>query len=112
MAVQVLPIIKALAPYVTQIATAAIPAFTSKSESVKIDPVIAKQIEELQAAATQNAQSIHTLAEKFQQAIQGIEIAAQEAKKQVSAFKILLFVSLGLSALSISVCIYLLATKA
>ncbi len=110
MAVQVLPIIKAVAPYVAQIATAAIPAFTSKPiEATKIDPVIAKQIEELQAAATQNAQSIHVLAEKLQQAIQGIEVAAQDAKKQVAAYKVMLFVALGLSGLSTLLGIFLLA---
>ena len=101
MALQFLPIIKAVAPYLAQIATAAIPAFTSKPEAVKSDPVLAKQIEELQGAATQNAQSIHVLAEKMQQAIQGIEAVAQEAKKQVAAYKIMLIVSLCLSAVSL-----------
>jgi hypothetical protein len=109
MAVQFLPIIKALAPYVAQIATAAIPAFTSRPETVRSDPVVAKQIEELQTAVTQNAQSIHVLAEKIQQAMQGIENAAQEARQQVAAYKVLLFASLGLSAVSLVACIYLLA---
>jgi hypothetical protein len=111
MAILALPLIKALAPYIAQIATAAIPAFTSKSksESAKTDPVIAKQIEELQAAATQNAQSIHTLAEKLQQAIQGIETAAQEANKKVLAYKTILFISLTLSALSMLTCVYILS---
>jgi methyl-accepting chemotaxis protein len=108
MAVQFLPIIKAVAPYLAQVATAAIPAFTSKPEAVKSDTVVAKQIEELQAAVTQNAQSIHVLAEKIQQAMQGIENAAQEAKQQVAAYKTLLFASFGLSAVSLAVCIYLL----
>lgn len=110
MAVQILSIIKAVAPYVAQVATAAIPAFTSKpAETAKTDPLIAKQIEELQAAVTQNAQSIHVLAEKLQQTIQGIESAAQDAKKQVSAYKALLFTTLGLSAASLLLCLHLLA---
>ena len=109
MAVQILPIIKAVAPYVAQIATAAIPAFTSKpAETAKKDPVVAKQIEELQAAATQNAKSIHVLAEKLQQAIQGIEAAAQDAKKQIAAYKTLLFIALGFSGLSALLSIFLL----
>jgi hypothetical protein len=99
MAIQFLPIIKAVAPFVAQVATAAIPAFTSKpAESTKSDPVVAKQIEELQAATTKNAQSIHVLAENLQQAIQGIEAAATEAKKQIAAYKQCFFslsVSLG-----------------
>lgn len=85
MAVAIFPIIKAVAPYLAQIATAAIPAFTSKpADAAKSAPVMAQQIEELQAAATQNAESIHVLAEKLQQAIQGIEMAAEEARKQVA----------------------------
>ncbi len=109
MAVQILPIIKAVAPYLAQVATAAIPAFTSKNETVKSDPVVSKQIEELQSAATQNAQSIHLLAEKMQQAIQGLEGASQEAKKQVTTYKAMLFASFGLSLASLITCVYLIA---
>lgn len=107
MAIQFLPIIKAVAPYVAQVAAYAIPAFTAKPETVKADPVLVKQIEELQEAATQNAQSIHVLAENMQQAITGFETAAEEAKKQVTTYRNLLFVSLGLSTVSVLMCIYL-----
>ena len=108
MAIQFLPIIKAVAPYLAQVATAAIPAFTSRPEAVKSDPVVANQIAELQAAATQNAQSIQILAERIQQTMQGIEKAAQEARKQIAAYKTILFASFGLSAVSLAICIYLL----
>lgn len=108
MAVQFIPIIKAIAPYLAQVATAAIPAFTSKPDAVKSDPVVAKQIEELQAAAIQNAQSIHVLAEKIQQAMQDIENTAQEANRQIAAYKKILLASLGLSAVSLAICVYLL----
>lgn len=109
MAVQILPIIKAMVPYITQIATAAIPAFTSKpAETAKVDPLVAKQIEELQAAATQNSESIHSLAENLQQAMLGFESAAREAKKQAAVYKAMLFFSLGLSIASFVFCIYLL----
>lgn len=108
MAVQFLPIIKAVAPFLAQVATAAIPAFTSKPEAVKSDPVVARQIEELQAAATQNAQSVHVLAEKIQQTMRDIENAAIDAKKQVATYKAMLFASLGLSATSLTICVYLL----
>ena len=108
MAIQFLPIIKAVAPYIAQVATAAIPAFTSKPEVVKTDQVVAKQIQELQAAATQNAQSIHMLAEKLQQAIQSLERAGQDAQRQISTYKVIIAASLGLSAVSLSICIYML----
>ncbi|MCJ7766590.1 MAG: hypothetical protein MUP09_11690, partial [Thiovulaceae bacterium] len=69
---------------------------------------VAKQIEELQAAVTQNAQSIHVLAEKITQTILGIENTAQQAKKEIAAYKMILFASLGLSAVSLAICVYLL----
>jgi hypothetical protein len=108
MAIQIVAIIKAVGPYIAQIAAATIPAFTSKPETIKTDPVLTKQIEELQSAATQNAQSIHVLAENMQQAIQGIEIAAQEVKKKVNTYKTMLILSLGLSLASLVTCVYLL----
>ena len=107
MAIQFLPLIKALAPYIAQIATAAIPAFTSKSESAISDPALAKQIEELQAAVIQNAKSIHLLAEKMQQVIEGIETAAREAKNQIRTYKTMIFFSFALSIASFSACVYL-----
>lgn len=91
MAIQFLPIIKAVAPYVAQVAAYAIPAFTAKPEAVKADPVLVKQIEELQKAATQNAQSIHVLAENMQQAISGFETAAEEAKSKLKRIEIYYF---------------------
>jgi hypothetical protein len=108
MAFQLLPIIKAVAPYLAQVATAAVPVFKSNPEAVKLDPVVAKQIEELQAAVTQNAKSIQVLAEKTQQVMRDLENAAQDARKQVAAYKAILLVSLGLSALSLATCLYLL----
>ena len=108
MAIQFLPIVKAVAPYIAQVAAAAIPAFTSKTEVEKTDPVVAKQIQELQEAATQNAQSIQMLAEKLQQAIQSIESAGQDAQKQISTYKVIIACSLGLSAVSLGICVYLL----
>lgn len=108
MALQFLPIIKAVAPYIAQVATAALPAFTAKPEAVKSDPVVSKQIEELQSAVTQNAQSVHVLAEKIQQAMRGIESAEQEARKQIATYKVMVFASLGLSLVSLAACAYLL----
>jgi hypothetical protein len=108
MAVQLGPILKALAPYIAEVARSAIPAFTAKPALAKADPVVAKQIEELQAAATHNAESIHVLAEKLQLAIQNIETAAREAQKQVATYKLMLFCSLIFSVVSFISSIYLL----
>jgi hypothetical protein len=109
MAVQILPILKAVMPYIAQVATAAIPAFTSKPEAAKSDPVVSNQIEELQTAATQNAQSIQVLAEKLNQAIQDLEGAVQGARRKIATYKALIFCSLVLSAISLATSIFVIA---
>ena len=101
MAIQLLPIVKAVAPYLAQVASVAIPAFTSRKENAKTDPVEARQIEELQAAASQNAQSIQVLADKLQQAVQAIENAAKQAEKQVAIYKVVIFATISLSVVSL-----------
>lgn len=98
-----LPILKAALPYVAQIVTAAIPAFTAKSDVNKTDPLVAQQIEELQTAVTKNAESIHVLAEKLQQTIQGIESAAMALQKQMVVFKILLIATTVISIAAMGV---------
>ncbi|THF66979.1 hypothetical protein E6C76_00875 [Pseudothauera nasutitermitis] len=109
MAIELIPIIKAVLPYVAQVATAAIPVFSSKSDkTAKADPVVARQIEELQSAVTQNAESIHVLADNLRRAIQGIEGAAQEARRQAAAYRTMLFVALGLSVASLLIALFLL----
>jgi methyl-accepting chemotaxis protein len=110
MAIQILPIIKAVAPYVAQVATAAIPAFTTKAAAGNVNPVVAKQIEELQSAATQNAEAIHVLAETMQETIDGMEQAARQAKKELAFYKTLVVISVTLSVLATSMCVYLLTT--
>ncbi len=113
MAAQLLPIIKAIAPYIAQVASVAIPAFTSKKDTSKseitdTDPLITKQIEELQSAASQNAQSVQVLAEKLQQATLDIESTVRIADKKITTYKFIIFASFGLSIISLAICIYVL----
>lgn len=98
-----LPVLKAALPYVTQIVSVAIPAFTSRSDASKIDPVISKQIEELQTAATKNAESIHVLAEKLQVTIEGIDSAAVTLQKQVAIFRVLLIITSTIAVVALVV---------
>lgn len=110
MAVQLIPLIKALGPYVTTIATSAIPHFTSnKSEAAKSDPLLAQQIGELQTASTKNAQDLHTLAEQIQKLIASTAEAAELAKRQIATYKTLLFISLGCSVVSLAVALFALS---
>ncbi len=109
MAVQVIPLIKTLAPYLTQIATSAIPAFTSKPEAAKSDPLVAQQIKELQDASTKYAKELHTLAEQLQKVIASADEAAGVAKRQIATYKTILFGSLALSIASLIAALVALA---
>jgi len=109
MAIPLLPIIKAVAPHVAKIALSSIPSFTSKpAASAKADPVIARQIEELQGAVTQNAESIQVLADNLTQALQGIEDAAVEAKRQAAATRSLALAALGFSCAALLIGLFAL----
>ena len=101
MAVQVIPLIKALAPHLATIATSVIPAFTSKPKAVKSDPLVAQQIKELQDASTMNAKELQTLAKHLQKVIASADEAAVEAKRQIGTYKALLFTSMALSAIAL-----------
>lgn len=94
------PILKASMPYITQIITTAIPAFTSKPEEAKVDPIVAKQIEELQRAATVNAESLQTLAEKLKETIQGIDSAAVALQKDLARQRAISFTSMVVAILA------------
>jgi|SRR5690606_7170613 hypothetical protein len=100
-----IPLLKAALPYVTQIVATAIPAFTAKPGPTKPDDVTAQQIAELQSAATQNAESIHILAEKLQQTIQGIDLAATSLQKELKAYKRLAFIAIGVAVVSLIVAV-------
>ena|SRR5688572_13799597 len=95
------PLLTKALPLLTHITSAAIPHFTSKTPPSHVDPVIAKQIGELQAAAVNNAESSRTLAEKLQQTIQGIDGAAKALQKQLAVLRILSGVAAALSVVAI-----------
>jgi hypothetical protein len=105
MALQLLPLIKVLGPYLTTIATTAIPAFTAKPAETKTDPVVAQQINELQQAVTKNAQALHTLAEQLQKVIASAEQASASAERQIAIYKILVVGSAFISIAAVVVAI-------
>jgi len=111
MAVQLIPLIKVLGPYLTTIATTAIPRFTSKPEVAKSDPVVAHQIKELQDAVTKNAQSLHTLAEQLQKVIASAEEASVAANRQLATYKTLVLGSVIVSVVAISLAIISLVAR-
>lgn len=99
-----LPIFKASLPYITQIVSAAIPAFTSRPDP-KTDPVLNRQIEELQAAATHNAEAIRGLAEKLQQTIQTLDGAAAELERKARTLRTLALGSCALALIAAALAI-------
>lgn len=103
-----IPLLKASLPYVTQIVASAIPAFTAKPEAERANDLTAQQIAELQSAVTQNAESIHILAEKLQQTIQGIEQAGLSLQKENQFLKRLAYASIGISLVSVGIVLWLL----
>ncbi|QJD60260.1 hypothetical protein HG264_15920 [Pseudomonas sp. gcc21] len=100
-----LPLLKTTLPYVTQIVATAIPAFTSKPDASKADPVVTRQIEELQTAATRNAESIHTLAENFEQTVLGIDDAAARLQQEVNRLQKLVMLSSAASLVAVVVAV-------
>lgn len=105
-----LPLLKASLPYVTQIVATALPAFTAKPAEEKTDDLTAQQIAELQSAATNNAESIHVLAEKLQQTIKGIELAGNDLQKKLIFFQRLSYGALAVAAVSLVIAIVSLLT--
>jgi hypothetical protein len=107
-----LPLIKASLPYVTQIVTAAIPAFTSKPSSGKSDDVIPKQISELQSAVTHNAESVRALATQLKQTIEGIDVGAEKLQQELRAIRWLAVVAVVLAVVAVCVSVWALVGKA
>lgn len=105
-----LPLLKASLPYVTQIVATALPAFTAKPAEEETDDLTAQQIAELQSAATNNAESIHVLAEKLQQTIEGIELAGNDLQKKLIFFQRLSYGALAVAAVSLVIAIVSLLT--
>jgi hypothetical protein len=78
-----LPVIKAAIPHIAQVVTVALPIFTSNKESADREVLIANQIEELQAAAAQNAASVKDLATQLKSTLEGLESAATDLQAQL-----------------------------
>lgn len=95
-----LPALKALLPYIAQVVTAAIPAFTTRSDQSRAE-VMPRQIEELQRAVTHNAESVKLLADQLQQAITGIDAAAAGIEREVRQARRLAVVASVLAVLAV-----------
>jgi hypothetical protein len=100
-----LPVIKASLPYVTQIVTAAIPAFTSKSANTPPDEVVPKQIEELQAAVTHNAEAVKGLATQLKETIEAIDQSAVRLEAELARQRRMTLFAVLIAAVSAAIAI-------
>ncbi len=107
-----LPVLKASLPYITQIVTAAIPAFTSKSSKGKPEEIIPTQIAELQTAVTRNAESVKMLATQLQEAIEGIDAAAAKLRQELIVLRRLSALAIILSLIAFSAIAWTFLSKA
>src|SRR3954471_4867261 len=101
-----LPLLKASLPYISQLVTTAIPAFTSRTAG-KLDDVVPKQIAELQAAVTDNAEAVKTLAAQLKQAIEVIDAGQRE----IQVLRRLVVVATVLALLGASLAAWALLAK-
>ena len=97
-----LPVVKAAIPHIAQLVTVALPMFTSRSENADRNALTARQIEELQEAATRNAESVRELATQLTSTFESLESAATDLQSQLKRQKQLTVVALTLSILAIA----------
>ncbi len=106
-----LPVIKASLPYVTQIITAAIPAFTSKPSNEVPDELVPKQITELQTAVTHNAEAVKGLATQLKETIEGIDVGAVKLQEELTRLRRLSITALLIASVSALVTIGVLLSS-
>lgn len=89
--------LKAVLPYVTNVVTAAIPAFTARRGDRSAE-VMAQQIAELQGAATHNAESVKVLAEQLQRTVSAVEQGAVNVERALRRLRLLAAATLLVAA--------------
>ena len=93
--------LKAVLPYVTNVVTAAIPAFTARKGQDRSAEITAQQIAELQDAATHNAESVKVLAEQLQHTVSALEQGALNADRALRRLRLLALASLLLALVAL-----------
>jgi hypothetical protein len=100
------PVIKVALPYLTQIVTAAIPAFTSKPPPTdRPDEVQNKQIAELQTAVTRNAESVKGLATQLKDTIEVIDQGANRLEHELTRMRQLVVAAIAIAVVSLGVAV-------
>lgn len=100
--------LKAVLPYVTNIVTAAIPAFTARRGQDRSAEVTAQQIAELQNAATHNAESVKVLAEQLQRTVNAVEQGAANVDRALRQLRTLAAASLLAAVIALCAAVFVL----
>jgi ABC-type transporter Mla subunit MlaD len=84
-----LALVKTALPYVANVVTTALPAFTARRAQEQASreeaaELTAQQISELQAAVTRNTESIRTLAEQVQKTMEAVEQGATSLEARMA----------------------------
>ena len=103
-----LPIIKTAIPVIAEIVAVTRPMFTKKPDNQR-DELTARQIEELQNAATQNAASVQELAAQVKTTFEGMESAAVALQARLVLQQKICVAALVLSAVSLACSVFLVA---
>lgn len=107
-----LPILKASLPYLTQVITAALPAFTSKPPNAKPDEVVPKQIAELQTAVTHNAESVKALATQLKETLEGIDAGAMSLRQELKFLRRFVGIAIAFAVIAIAVAVWAIFGRA
>lgn len=100
-----IPIAKAVLPTLAEIAGKAIPAFSGSKEHARSLEAHTAGIAELQAAVTQNAAALRTLAEQMETTVRAVDEGARTVEQRITRLELQLRVTrvwaLAASALAI-----------
>jgi len=95
-----IPALKAVLPHVGTIVDAARPVFTRKKPEAAAPAgadVVQQQIAELQAAAAQNAEHVHELAEQLQSTVAALQTSAALAESRLRRVTVTVSIALAVS---------------
>jgi DNA-directed RNA polymerase sigma subunit (sigma70/sigma32) len=96
-----IPALKAVLPHIGTIVDAAKPVFTRKkpagTTAAPTGDVTQQQIAELQAAAAQNAEHVHELAEQLQSTVAALQTSAALAESRLRRVTVTVSIALAVS---------------
>ncbi len=82
-----LPVLKAALPYVGNIVAAALPVFTSRKGQEASAELVSRQIAELQAAVTANAETVKGLAAQVEKTITALDAGEADLAQRLTALQ-------------------------